>query len=297
MASLERVVSPNARTGYSIKELVEGTRLKVLQSRTDWLGRAQIRRAPLLLALVLLSSGAAPRTTAPAGGAPLSQLRQGLAGHSERLQEAREWPERGVAAYMPPGARPRGEEGVFDAVALLAVPLVKTAAFPSGAPAAFFSTHALTDRQLIPRLRRFLAAGGRALITSRLTVRLGGLPGRYADRIFVLSTAGGPRALLALPQTTIDRARNFVLFPLGLRVQAPPRVTLSLYGQRAVRVENYNNYAAGIKMAFQRPVWPALDELQTADGETEVRVASNLAQMQVAPLTGRLLQVVPLGQR
>ena len=51
-------------------------------------------------------------------------------------------------------------------------------------PAAFFSLHALTDRQLLPRLRRYFAGGHRAVITSRLAPKLGSIPRQYADRIF-----------------------------------------------------------------------------------------------------------------
>jgi hypothetical protein len=164
------------------------------------------------------------------------------------------------------------------------------------APAAFFSTQSLADRQLIPRLGRYLAGGRRALVTSRAAARLGALRRRYADRIFVLDTSGGSGRLHRLPQTTIERARNFVLYPLGLRIQAPPRVALALYGREAMLVRNHNDFAAGVKLTFHRPLWPPLRELQTADGAAAVRVDYNLAQMQVAPKTTRLLRLIPRGR-
>jgi hypothetical protein len=246
-----------------------------------------LRLAAISLALALPLTAAAPRV------ARLAQLRQGLAGDDARHQQARQGPERGVAAYVPPGARAQGEDGVFDAVALLAIPLVRTPAFPSDAPSAFFSTHALSDRQFLPRLRRFLNEGRRALVTSRLAARLGVLPVRYADRLYVVSTAGGPASLLQMRQTSVDSARNFILYPLGLRIHAPPRVALAVFGHQALIVENFNDYAAGIKMTFRKPVWPDVAGIETGDGEAEIRVDYNLAQVQVAPRTARLLRVVP----
>jgi hypothetical protein len=201
-------------------------------------------------------------------------------------------PQRGIAAYMPAGARGRGDDGVLETVALMAIPLVRTSSFPNDAPAAFFSSHALADRQLVPRLRRFLAGGSRALITGRLAARLNGLPDRYADRVFVLSAPRGNAGLLSLPQTSLDRVRNFILFPMGLRIQAPPRVALAVYGQNELRVTNLNKYAAGLKLTFRRPIWPEISALRTADGATSVPVDFNLAQVQVAPGMTRSLRLV-----
>jgi hypothetical protein len=204
-------------------------------------------------------------------------------------------PLHGIAAYVPAGARGQGDEGILDAVVQLAIPLVRTASFPTHAPAAFFPAHALADPQLVPRMRQFLAGGGRALITSRIAPRLGGLPRSYADRVFLLNTSAGPAGLMKLPQTTLDRVRNFVLFPMGLRISAPPRVALTLVSQRELRVTNHNPYAAGLKLSFRRPLWPEIAALRTGNGETSVPVDFNLAQVQVGPRTTRSLQLVTRG--
>jgi hypothetical protein len=97
---------------------------------------------------------------------------------------------------------------------------------------------------------------------------------------------------LDLPQASLDRVRNFILYPMGLHIQAPPRVALAVYGQRQLRVTNLNRYAAGLKVSFQRPIWPDIAALRTADGETSVPVDYNLAQVQVGPKATRLLQLV-----
>jgi hypothetical protein len=200
---------------------------------------------------------------------------------------------RGVAAYAPSAGRSRAEVGIPEAVALLSVPLIKTDRFPADAPAALFTTQALGDGHLYSRLRRYLAAGHRALLTSRLAAKLGRLPSRYADRVFVLNTERGPAGVLALAQTTVDHMRAFILFPLGLRVQAPPRVALSLFGRQAIQVKNGNNFAAGIRVTFLRPAWPEIAEIRTANGDVRVRVEYNEARVQLAPGSAQMLRLVP----
>jgi len=204
---------------------------------------------------------------------------------------------RGIAAYVPTGARGQGDDGILEGVAQMAIPLVRTATFPAGAPAAFFSAHALGDRHLLARLGRFLNGGGRALVTSRLAARLGDLPHRYADRVFVIATNGGTAGLMKLPQGTLDSVRNFILFPMGLNIQAPPRVALVVYGERELRVTNRNPYAAGMRLAFRRPIWPEITAIRTADDETSVPVDYNLAQLQIAPGTTRSLRIVTAEHR
>jgi hypothetical protein len=69
-------------------------------------------------------------------------------------------------------------------------------------------------------------------------------------------------------------------------------VALALYGQQAILVQNFNRFAAGVRMSFRRPIWPEVREMRAADGESAIRVDSNLAQMQVAPRHRRLLRIV-----
>src|SRR5260221_6103527 len=63
------------------------------------------------------------------------------------------------------------------------------------------------------------------------------LPICYADRIFVLNTERGPDSILKLPQTTVDHLRNFILYPLGLRLMTPPRVAVTRSEERRVGKE------------------------------------------------------------
>jgi hypothetical protein len=194
----------------------------------------------------------------------------------------------GVPAYVPAGATQ--ESDVLDAARQLGIPLVRTSRFPTGSPVAFFSTASLTDQQFSQRLRSYVKGGGRALLTSRLAGRQGRLPSEFAQRIFVLPSRDGARTVLALPQVQVDRLRNFALFPLGLRMEAPPRVSLSLIGREALVLENGNSFAAGVKLTFLTGKWPKIQALSS--DETEIPLAGSTVALQAPPKARQRFEIV-----
>jgi hypothetical protein len=182
------------------------------------------------------------------------------------------------------------ESDVIDAARLLGIPLVRTPRFPTGSPAAFFAASALSDRQFPGRLRAYVQGGGRALVTSRLANRLGRLPSEHAGRIYILPSSAGTTGVLALPQAQVDRLRNFVLYPLGLRMEAPPRVSLRLVSRDTLVLENHNAFAAGVKLTFFGKKWPAVEAL--AGDEGILRLMGSSIALQAPPQAVQRFQVV-----
>jgi hypothetical protein len=182
------------------------------------------------------------------------------------------------------------EADVIDAARLLGIPLVRTPRFPTGSPAAFFAASALSDRQFPSRLRAYVQSGGRALVTSRLANRLGQLPSEHAGRIYILPSSAGTTGVLALPQAQVDRLRNFVLYPLGLRMEAPPRVSLRLVSRDTLVLENHNDFAAGVKLTFFGKKWPAVEAL--AGDEGILRLMGSSIALQAPPMAVQRFQVV-----
>jgi hypothetical protein len=193
-----------------------------------------------------------------------------------------------VPAYAP--AASQAEAAVVDAARLLGIPLVRTPRFPSVSPVAFFCASALADRQFVPRLRAFVNAGGRALVTSRLASHLGRLPSEHADHVFILPSRQGAATVLALPQAQVDRLRNFVLYPLGLRMEAPPRVSLTLIGDDALVLENRNPFIAGVKLTFLATRWPMIYALATDSAEVPL-IGSSVA-LQAPPKATQHFRIV-----
>jgi hypothetical protein len=179
---------------------------------------------------------------------------------------------------------------MVDAARLLGIPLVQASRFPSASPVAFFYAAALADRQFVPRLRAFVSAGGRALVTSRLASRLGSLPSERAERIFILPSSQGAASVLALPQAQVDSLRNFVLHPLGLRMEAPPHVALRLVGGDELVLENRNPFVAGVKLTFLASRFPTIYALET--DSSEVPLAGTTIALQTPPKTTQQFRIV-----
>lgn len=196
-----------------------------------------------------------------------------------------------VPTYVPAGSR--AEADVVEATRLIGIPVVRTSQFPAVSPVAFFCTAAMADRQFPGRLRAYVGAGSRALVTSRLADRLGRLPSQFAGRIFILPSGHGRVTVLSLPQAQVDRLRNFALYPLGLRVQAPPRVALTLEGREALVLENQNPYAAGVRITFLTGKWPAVAGLSNRDARLPL-VGSSVS-LQAPPKSAQRFQIVSRG--
>ncbi|MFB3921456.1 MAG: hypothetical protein ACE145_07020 [Terriglobia bacterium] len=127
----------------------------------------------------------------------------------------------GIPAYKPPSSEPGNEAYTFDQIGMLAVPLMPTAKFPEGARAGLFTTHALGDTGLVPKLLGFLKSGATAFISERLAHHLTGDPRIPAKESLELSKgsyfhiremSGGKLAVFsdALPRLAYVDAQNRV---------------------------------------------------------------------------------------
>jgi hypothetical protein len=212
----------------------------------DWLGTTehtyieQARQTVLGGAResMLFCFGGLHRDTGPAD---IAALRANL---PELLAVAREVRRRepvGLAAYKPPNSNPQEERGVFDFVGMMGLPLAPCHEFPTNAPAAFFSAHALADPRLAEELAQFIQTRRPLLLTDGLARRLVGRVNLLATNVYVLAVKGLPDALLVLPPARLDGLRAPLLNALQTTFQAPNRVALYLFTQGGWVVENFND--------------------------------------------------------
>lgn len=169
----------------------------------------------------------------------------------ELFRVARQMHERdltGMAAYKPANSHPEEEKWVFDFVGMLGLPLVPCHAFPSNAPAAFFSIHALKDNDFATKLDRFIADGKPVLLTDGLVRRLQDRPSLKSSNVHILPVQGEPKSLLQLPQGTLDALRAPLLRPLNVSFQAPNSVALYLFKDGSYVVENFNDTDALVRL-------------------------------------------------
>ena len=175
----------------------------------------------------------------------------------ELLSVAREVNRRqvlGLAAYKPANSHPGNEARVFDFVGMLGLPLVPCHEFPSEAPAAFFSIHALKDPDLAGRLERFIRAGKPVLLTDGLATQLTNQVDLARENVQVLSVRGDPKSLLDLPPGDLDRLREPLLKPCKLTFHAPNRVGLYPFADGSWVIENFNDQPAEVELNGRRLV-------------------------------------------
>lgn len=154
----------------------------------------------------------------------------------------------GIAAYKPPNSHPDTEPRVFDFVGMMGLPLDPCHEFPTNAPAAFFSIHALKDREFAGRLSKFIATGKPVLLTDGLAKRLDGAIDVIQPNVRVLSVKGDPKGLLQLSQRELDDLREPMLRPLRASFKAPNQVGLYLFQDGSWVVENFNDVDVKVEL-------------------------------------------------
>jgi hypothetical protein len=176
-----------------------------------------------------------------AGAKDMEALRPHLPALLDVSREVRRRSIIGVAAYKPINSHAEDESYVFDFVGMTGLPLAPCHEFPTAAPAAFFSIHALKDSNFVAELGRFIAAAKPVLLTDGLARRLEGRIKLDATNVQILGVNGKPAGLLELTQTQLDRIRNPLLRPLKTSFQAPNQVSLYLFGDGSYVLENFND--------------------------------------------------------
>jgi hypothetical protein len=163
----------------------------------------------------------------------------------------------GIAAYKPPGSHAGTEGRVFDFVGMLGLPLLPCHEFPTNAPAAFFSIHALKDPRFAGQLRDFIKQGRPVLLTDGLAKELAGQIDLKSARVQVLKVNADPKSLLKLRQAEIDALRAPLLKPWGIDLQAPNQAALYLFTDGSRVVENFNDEPVEIRINGQPQKIPA----------------------------------------
>jgi len=149
----------------------------------------------------------------------------------------------------------------------MGLPLVPCHEFPSDAPAAFFSVHALGDGDFIDRLSNFIASGKPVLLTDGLAQRLMGKIELNMPNVNVLKVKSKPKLLLQMPQKELDAIREPLLSSLEVSFRAPNKVALYLFGEGSWVVENFNDRMVEVELNGRRLRIPARDWLYQFHGD------------------------------
>lgn len=157
----------------------------------------------------------------------------------------------GIAAYKPANSHGENEKRVFDFIGMLGLPLAPCHEFPTNAPAAFFSAHALKDSQFAGKLSAFIQAGKPVLVTDGLARKLADTVKLDAPNVQVVAVKGDPKSLLQLSQKELDELRASLLRPFQASFAAPNQVGLYLFRDGSWVVENFNDEPVTVRLNGQ----------------------------------------------
>lgn len=163
----------------------------------------------------------------------------------------------GISAYKPANSHGGAEKRVFDFVGMLGLPLVPTHLFPTNAPAAFFSLHALDDPGFKSKLEAYLDTGRPVLMTDGLVAELSRTFRKTPPNVHVLAVKGNPKSLLEFPAATLAAIRNPMLEPWGLPLRGPNRVALCLFSDRSWVLQNFGSTDAAVEFGGESLSIPA----------------------------------------
>jgi hypothetical protein len=202
----------------------------------------------------------------------------------------------GLATYKPVSSEPGDEPFIFDSIGMLGIPLAPAAHFPDSARGALFTVHALEDTEFVPKLARFLAAGGTAFLSQSLAHRLNADPrlptastldlekDQYLKTLevgggnLVIFSAALPRLVLVdgqdrveqltpeLRQALEDLRQRVAEFTVTLP-NSPPRVAVFPLGGR-VAVVNYTELPVACALAGANAKARKYTQVYALDGAT-----------------------------
>ena len=236
--------------------------------------------------MLLFCYGSLLRDTGPAN---VEKLREEIPGLFELARLVRNKPIRGIHAPKPPNSDAYNEQYVYDFVGMLGLPLVPAAEISPDAKSAFFPVHALKDPGFPTKLKRMLAAGKPVLITDGLAGRLNGI-NLEDENLVILKVNGNPRSLLELTREQIKPIRDKLLWPLGIKFDAPNKVALYLIGEDYLIVENFNDEPVDATLTFSKPFKAGKELVLPIDGD--VKVSKSRGRLRLSEIPPRTLVVV-----
>jgi hypothetical protein len=207
--------------------------------------------------------------------ANISAFRQELPLLFDLARSIKDKPLKGV--YLPklPNSDNVNERNIFSLLGMLGLPLVPGHEFAGEYGSAIYTTHALKEPGLSGKLSGILASGKQVLITEELAKRLTDQEILKNKNLMVLKVDPDPKKLLKLTQEELKPVRDKLMAPLGMKFDAPNKVSFYLIGDNIFIIENFNDETVNVTMEM-----PKLSSVQTkltipADGKSVVSKNNN----------------------
>jgi hypothetical protein len=164
-----------------------------------------------------------------------------------------------VGIHMPklPNSEPLNEKYIFSFLGMLGLPLVPDYKINNNAGSAIFTVHALKEPGFSARLKTFLDSGKPVLITDGLSKLLSDQKLLDYTNLMVLKVGDDPKNLLKMTREELNQIRDKLLTPLGIKFDAPNKVSLYLLASNYFIIENFNDEPVNVTLEL-----PKISEIQ-----------------------------------
>ena len=173
--------------------------------------------------------------------ADVAALKKELPGLFELARIVKDRPISGIHMPKLPNSEPLKEQYIFSFLGMLGLPLVPDDQINTNAASAIFTVHALKEPGFSGKLQSMLNAGKPVMITDGLAKLLSNQSLLTNKNLTVLKYGDDPKNLLKLSREELKPLRDKLLAPMGMKFDAPNKVSLYLLGSNYVVIENFND--------------------------------------------------------
>jgi hypothetical protein len=193
--------------------------------------------------------------------------------------------------HMPklPNSEPFNEQYIFSFLGMLGLPLVPASAIDEKAESAIFTVHSLKEPGFSGKLKHIMEAGTPVIITDGLAERLSNQALLSDKNLTVLKTGGDPKNLLKLTREELKPLRDKLLAPLGMKFDAPNKVSFYLLGKDHFIVENFNDEKVDVTIEF--PILSAIKKVLSLPEEGSGVLSQDKNSVTIKGLSPRTLLV------
>ena len=182
--------------------------------------------------------------------ANIEAFRKELPGLINLAKIIKDKPLQGIHMPKIPKSDPQNEKYIFSFFGMLGLPLIPAHSIDEGAKSAIFTVHAIKDPEISKKIHNSLNSGNRVLITDGLAKLLTNQVLLEHKNLTILKVAEDPKSLLDLKRQELKMIRDKLMSPLGLKFDAPNKVSLYLPGGNLVIIENFNDEKVEVAVEF-----------------------------------------------
>jgi len=160
----------------------------------------------------------------------------------------------GVLAVKIPNSDASKEMYIYDFLGMLGIPMAPLSRIDSTFPCALFATQSWQPGVFPEQFKKFINDNKPVLLTHNMKDLLQSKQVEIPRSVKVVDIPKEPRDLYNLNDKQLVDIRKPLLKALGMEISGPTRISLYLYDNGVMAVENFNDTAVSFSVKFDKPL-------------------------------------------